>query len=198
MAFESSLSGHEPLAVKQKVGLNFNKTFRKPTEKFMANKSNNMRTRCIGKPFSLRPCPALKKKCTTCEKVGHFSKIWRSKPQQNLGYYNKQNNFSKEENISPDQASPVLEMRMFYINEQIFSICVTWDYISKDSCNVKMQGNTVADSTVISSKIWTALVIPDLDGKIRHLAAYDSHQLTLLGSLTCDVEWYGSRLTQKN
>ena len=36
-----------------------------------------------------------------------------------------------------------------------------------------------------------------MDGKIRHLEACDGHQLTLLGSLTCDVEWNGSRLTQK-
>ena len=60
-----------------------------------------------------------------------------------------------------------------------------------------MQVDTGADSTVISSKIWTELGKPQLDGKIRHLEAYDGHQLTLLGSLTCDVEWNGSRLTQK-
>ena len=45
--------------------------------------------------------------------------------------------------------------------------------------------------------MWTELGKPQLDGKIRHLEAYDGHQLTLLGSLTCDVEWNGSRLTQK-
>ena len=50
---------------------------------------------------------------------------------------------------------------------------------------------------MISSKIWTELGKPQLDGKIRHLEAYDGHQLTLLGLLTCDVEWHGSRLTQK-
>ena len=60
-----------------------------------------------------------------------------------------------------------------------------------------MQVDTGADSTVISSKIWTELGKPQLDGKIRHHEAYDGHQLTLLGSLTFDVEWNGSRLTQK-
>ena len=35
-----------------------------------------------------------------------------------------------------------------------------------------------------------------MDGKTRHLEAYDGHQLTLLGSLTCDDEWNGSKLTQ--
>ena len=36
-----------------------------------------------------------------------------------------------------------------------------------------------------------------MDSKIRHLEAYNGNQLTLLGSLTCDVEWNGSKLTQK-
>ena len=58
-----------------------------------------------------------------------------------------------------------------------------------------MQVDKGADSTVISLKIWTELGKPQLDGEIRHLKAYDGHQLTLLGSLTCDVEWNGSRLT---
>ena len=74
---------------------------------------------------------------------------------------------------------------------------VTWEYISKNKCKVKMQVDTGADSTVILSKIWTELGKPQLDGKIRHLEVYDGSQLKLLGSLTCDAEWNGSRLTQK-
>ena len=60
-----------------------------------------------------------------------------------------------------------------------------------------MHVDTGARSTVISPKKWTELGKPQLDGKIRHLEAYDSHQLTLLGSHTCDIEWNGSRITQK-
>ena len=60
-----------------------------------------------------------------------------------------------------------------------------------------MQVDTGADSTVIPSKIWTELGKPQLKGKIRRLEAYDGHQLTLLGSLICDVELNGSKLTQK-
>ena len=59
-----------------------------------------------------------------------------------------------------------------------------------------MQVNPVADSTVISSKNWIELCKPQLHG-IRHLENYDGHQLTLLGSLTCDVKWNGRRHTQK-
>ena len=60
-----------------------------------------------------------------------------------------------------------------------------------------MQVYTGADSTVISSLIWTELGKPQLNGKVRHLEAYDGHQLTLLGLLTCDVEWNGSKYRQQ-
>ena len=72
---------------------------------------------------------------------------------------------------------------------------VTWECISIN--NRKVQVDTCADSTVISSKIWTELSKSQLGGKIRHLESYDGNQLTLLGSLICDVEWHRSRLTQK-
>ena len=51
-----------------------------------------------------------------------------------------------------------------------------------------MQVDTGLDS-LVTSKIWTELGKPQLDGKIRHLQAYDGHQLTILRSLTYDVEW---------
>ena len=38
-----------------------------------------------------------------------------------------------------------------------------------------MQVDTGKHSTLISSKIWTELVKSQLDGKIRHLEAYDDH-----------------------
>ena len=87
-------------------------------------------------------------------------------------------------------------MGKFYSKEQIFSMSATWEYISINNCKLKMRVNTGADSTVTSPKIWTELGKLQLDGKIRHLEAYDGHQLTLPGLLTCDVAWNGSRLTQ--
>ena len=93
-----------------------------------------MCTRCGGKPHSSRLCPALIKKYNTCEKVRHFSKMCRSKPQPNSGKYNKQNNFCEEENVSSEQASPASETGMFYTKEQVFSMSVTWEYISINNC----------------------------------------------------------------
>ena len=69
---------------------------------------------------------------------------------------------------------------------------MTWEYITVKDHKIKMQVDTSADSTVISSLIWTELGIPQLNGKVRRLEAYYGHQLTLLRSLTCDVEWNGS------
>ena len=61
-------------------------------------------------------------------------------------------------------------------------------YISINNCKVKRQVDTGADSTVITSKLWKPGKL-QLDGKIRHLEAYDGRRLTILGSLTCDVRW---------
>ena len=62
MAFASS-SGNKPFTVKEEVGFNFKKTFRKPSERFTANKSN-ICSRCGGNLNSSRPCPALGKNAT--------------------------------------------------------------------------------------------------------------------------------------
>ena len=76
MAFASSSTGIRPFVIKEEVGYNFKKTFRKPSEKFTGNKGNgNLCNRCGGKPHSSKPCPALNKECNTCEKVGHISKM---------------------------------------------------------------------------------------------------------------------------
>ena len=98
------------------------------------------------------------KKCNTFEKLGHFSKMCKSKPQPISGKYNKQNNFCEEENDSSEQAFSASEMGMFYNKEEIFSMSVTWEYISINNCKVKMQVDTGADSTVKSSKCGLSLV----------------------------------------
>ena len=113
--------------------------------------------------------------------MGHFSKKCRSKPQPNSGKYNKQNNFCEEGNTSSEQASPASEMVMFHTKEQIVRMCATWEYISINNCKVKLQLDTGADSTVISSKIWITYLWDHL----------------LVGSPTCDVELNGNRFTQK-
>ena len=156
-----------------------------------------MCNRCGGKPHSSKPCHALNKKCNTCEKVGHFSKMCRSKTQPKSGKSDQHNNFCEEEGKLPGQTSSEIEMRMYYTRENVFNMSVTWENITVNHHKVKMQVDTGADSTVISSLIWTGLGKPQLNGKVRRLEAYDGHQLTLLGSLTCDVEWNGSKYRQQ-
>ena len=86
---------------------------------------------------------------------------------------------------------------MYYTREDVFNMSVTWKYIAIKDHEIKMQVDTGADSTVISSLIWTELGKPQLNGKVRRLEAYDGHQRTLLGSLTCDVERNGSKHRQQ-
>ena len=193
-AFASSSTGNRPFVIKEEVGYNFKKTLRKPSEKFTGNKGNgNLCNRCGGKPHSSKPCPALNKKCNTCEKVWHFSKMCRSKTQPKSGKSDQHNNFCEEKGKLPGQTSSEMEMGMYYTRENVFSMSVTWEYITVKDHKIKMQVDTGADSTVISSLIWTELGKLQLNGKIRRLEAYDGHQLTLLGSPTCDVEWNGSK-----
>ena len=79
--------------------------------------------------------------------------------------------------------SPASEMEMFYTKEQIFSMSATWEYISIINCKVKTHVITGAGCTPLSSMSRTQLGKPALDGKIKHLEAYDSHQFSLLNHL---------------
>ena len=79
-------------------------------------------------------------------------------------------------------------MGMYYTRENVFNMSLTWEYITVKDHILKMQVYTGGDSTVISSLICTERGKPQLNGKTRRLEACDGHQLTFLGSLTCDVE----------
>ena len=147
--FSKSSSGNKPFTVKEEVGLNFKKTFRKPNEKFTDNKNNKMCTRCGGKPHSSRPCPTLSKKNATAVKRWDTSqKCLEAIPNQiQVSTINRIT--CKEGNKSSEQASPESEMGMVYNKEQNLSMSATWEYISMNNCKVKMQVDTDADSKVI-------------------------------------------------
>ena len=198
MAFASSSTGNKPFVIKEEVGYNFKKTFKRPSEKFTGKKRNvNLCNRCGGKPNSSKPCPALNKKCNTCENVGHFSKKCRSKTQSKSGKSDQHNKFCEEEGELFGQTSSEKEMGLYYTQENVFNMSVTWEYITVKDHKIKMQVDTGTDSTVISSLIWTELWKPQLNGKVRRLEAYDGNQLTLLGSPACDVEWTESKYRQQ-
>ena len=121
----------------------------------------------------------------------------RSKTQPKLGKSDQHYNFCEEEGKLSGQTSSEMEMEMYYTRENVFNMSVTWEYITVKDHKTKMQVDTGSDSTVISSLIWTELGKPHLNWKIRRLEAYDSHQLTLMGSLTGDIEWNGSKYRQQ-
>ena len=138
----------------------------------------------------------MNKKCETCKKVGHFSKKCRRKTQPKSGKSDKHNNFCEEEGKLSGQTSSEMEMGMYCTRENMFNMSVTWEYITVKDHKIKLQVDTSADSTVMSSLIWTELGKPQFNEKLRRLEAYDGHQLTLLESLTCNVEWNGSKYRQ--
>ena len=78
---------------------------------------------------------------------------------------------------------------MYYTRENEFKHSTTWEYITVK--HHKKQVDTGADSAVMSLFIWTELGKLQLDRKIRRGEAYNGHQLTLLLSLTCNVELNG-------
>ena len=90
-----------------------------------------------------------------------------------------------------------MEMGLYFTRENVFNMSLTLDYLTVKDHKLKLQVDTGADSTVISSLVWTELGKPQLNGKVRRREAYDGHQLKLLGSLTCDVEWNGSTYRQQ-
>ena len=81
-AFASSPSVKKLFTVKQEVGFNFKKTFRKPNEKFTANKRINMCNRRGGKPYSSKPCPALVKNATPVKRWDTSQKSVEANPNQ--------------------------------------------------------------------------------------------------------------------
>ena len=139
MVFANSSTGKGPFVMKEEVGYNFKK------------------------------CPALKKKCNTCEKMGHFSKMCRSKTQPKSGKSDQHNNFCEEEGKLSGQTLSEIEMGMYYTRENVVNMSVTWEYITVEDHKVKMQVDTAADSSLISSLFWTELGKPQLKGKVRLL-----------------------------
>ena len=121
----------------------------------------------------------------------------RSKTQPKSGKSDQHNNFCEEESKFSGRTSSEMEMGMYYTRENAFNMSATREYITVKDHKIKMQVDTSADSTVISSLIWNELDKPQLNGKVTRLEAYNGHQLTLLGSLKCDVEWDGSKYRQQ-
>ena len=133
----------------------------------------------------------------TCVIDVEVSHTVASRVQPKSGKSDQLNNFCDEEGKLFVQTSSETLMGMYYARENVLNMSVTWEYITAKDHKIKMQVDTGADSTVISSLIWTELGKPQLNGNVRRLEASDGHQLTLLGSLECDVDWNGSKNRQR-
>ena len=93
-----------------------------------------MCTMCGGKPHSSSPCPTLTKNATPVKRWDAYQKCVEANLNQfQVGTINRIN-FAKK-NFFSQQASPQLEMGMFYTEEKIFSMSAIWEYISKTTAN---------------------------------------------------------------
>ena len=113
MTFASSSKSNRRFVIKEEVGT----TSKRPSENLVKSSLviKAMVTcviDCGGKPHSSNTCPALNKKCNTCEKVGPFSKMCRSKTGPKSGKSDHHNNFCDEEGKLSGQTSSEMEMGM--------------------------------------------------------------------------------------
>ena len=109
VAFASSSLGNRPFVIKEEVGIQLQKDLQKNSLVVKAMVTN--------------------KKCNTCEKVGNFSKMCRSKTQRKSGKSDQHNNFFEEEGKLSGQTSSEMEIRIYYTRENVFNMSVTWEYI---------------------------------------------------------------------
>ena len=79
----------------------------------------------------------------------------------------------------PEQTTTASELG-FFNKQKIFCTSLTVEYISKIGCKLKLQLDTGANSTMISSENKIQLVKLQLEEKIRYLEAYDGRQLKFL------------------
>ena len=90
-----------------------------------------------------------------------------------------------------------MKMGIFSTRENVFKMSATWEYVTIKYQKTKIEVDFDSDNTVISSFLRSELGKSQLDRGNRRLEPCNGHQLTLLGSPTCDVEWNGSNYMQQ-
>ena len=159
MAFASSSTADKQVMVKEELGYNFKKTYKKTSENFTGSKGKgHLCDRCGGEAHSSQPCPPSNKKCNNCEKAGHFAKMCKkNKAQPRSGKYDQHNTFCGEEGKLSAQTSSEMDVGMYYTRENVFNMSATEEYLTIRGQKTKRRFETGADSTVISSFFSTEL-----------------------------------------
>ena len=83
----------------------------------------------VEESHTVRAMSSFEKKIDTCEKVGHFAKMCRSK-NHFMSVNSHQHNNSEEEGKYSGQTSYERKIRKNYTRENVFNISATWEYIT--------------------------------------------------------------------
>lgn len=157
-------------------------------------KSSNMIMSCkfCGGKHEFRKCPAFGKKCTKCSKLNHFAKVCRSRA--NNAHFVTEKWEENTDNKNTENNNP---NNIWYVsqNPQINNMNIKMEEISVDNEQIKMQIDTGADISVISTKIWKKMGSPKLQRFSKKLEVYDGHVLTTKGKLTSVIERKGKYKT---
>ena len=151
-------------------------------------------TRCGSKGHTfleLSKCPASGQECTTCNKIGHFSKMCRTKVKKNINCMpSVSENNTASNNIS--DLSLAVDNFCFRINSLHKGDKRVLAEMSLNGKVITMQVDTAADVSVISEDI--AAQIPNL---VLHpskniLKDYNGAEIVLKGSTTVSVQYKGN------
>ena len=133
---------------------------------FLKNSKSKIVKNCsyCGKNHEIRRCPAYGKTCRKCNKKNHFSSVCGSKDDSFQTHHME----STTGNITNDD------------NEDLFCVASSNEKIKTETVLIngsktRMQVDTGASCSVISSAMWKQLGKPSLVKCIKILEAYDGH-----------------------
>ena len=100
--------------------------------------------------------------------MGAFCEF-KTQPRSGKSY--QHNHFCEEEGKLSGQTTSETETRLYCTRENALNMSATLEYTTIKDQKRKVQVDTGADSTVISSFVWTDVGKPQLGGLIRRLVA---------------------------
>ena len=131
-----------------------------------------------GRDHAPRKCPAYGKTCTKCSKPNHFAPVCRSKVQATAHCIDD----TDDQDVN----------NIWFTNKAVEkgTTTVTQNF-RIDNKLVRMQIDTGASVSVISTKMWTDMGKPSLMKSSKRLEAYDGHAMNTMGKFMSVLDHNG-------
>lgn len=129
-----------------------------------------------GKTHEVRKCPAFGKSCSKCSKKNHFSSVCRARNPPAL-----------EHHVQDSDGEDGLD-NVYCVICNIDDAKVKTESVLINSKAMKMQVDTGASCSVISTVMWKQMGKPPLTKCLKRLEAYDGHTLKTAGKFTALLE----------